>query len=82
MSAEELRRRSMIEYPEATPEPDSRNRYPLSSRAYALARFFSDRGVTKLAINYMLWTTLTEARARLWGFVWLLDLPAMQSCKV
>jgi serine/threonine protein kinase len=84
MSAQELLRRSLIEYPEAIPASDSGTQHHLHIpvRTSALLRYVSNPGVTKFAVDYTLWTTLTEARARIWGLVWLIDLPRMQSCDV
>ncbi|KAJ5061142.1 hypothetical protein J3E74DRAFT_465132 [Bipolaris maydis] len=82
MSADELRRRSLAEDPEAMPAPDTRNRVHVPARTSALLRWAANPGLTRFAVNYSLWTTLTEARARIWALVWLIDLPGMQSCEV
>ncbi|KAF5854653.1 hypothetical protein GGP41_007433 [Bipolaris sorokiniana] len=79
--AEELRRRSLAEDPEAMPAPDTRNHVHIPARTSALLRWVANPGFTRFAVNYSLWTTLTEARARIRALVWLIDLPGMQSCE-
>ncbi|EUC30336.1 hypothetical protein COCCADRAFT_104236 [Bipolaris zeicola 26-R-13] len=80
--AEELQRRSLAEDPEAIPTPDTRHRVRIPTRTSALLTWVANPRFTRFAVNYSLWTTLTEARARIWGLVWLIDMPRMQSCEI
>ncbi|EUC49051.1 hypothetical protein COCMIDRAFT_33523 [Bipolaris oryzae ATCC 44560] len=80
--ADELQLRSLAENPEAEPTPDTRNRVRIPTRMSALLKWVANPNFTRYAVDYSLWTTLTEARARIWGLVWLIDLPRMQSCEV
>ncbi|KAF1935894.1 hypothetical protein EJ02DRAFT_516153 [Clathrospora elynae] len=80
MSAGQLHRRSLIEYPEATRKTYFEDEYPGPTRPSALISFFSRRLAVKRAVNMALVTRMGEMRARWWAMVWLFGVPNSELC--
>ncbi|KAI1513288.1 SPS1, serine threonine protein kinase [Pyrenophora tritici-repentis] len=79
ISAAELHKRSIVEYPEAFSRTVD-NRIAKSARHASLTGLFSRRLATKLAVDHALMTRIDERSARWWGMVWLFGLPDAKRC--
>ncbi|CAE7008063.1 hypothetical protein P3342_002603 [Pyrenophora teres f. teres] len=80
ISATELHKRSVVEYPEASSRAVVDNRVAESTRPTTLTGLFSRRLATKLAVDHALMTRIDESSARWWGMVWLFGLPDAKRC--
>ncbi|KAG9196462.1 hypothetical protein G6011_01583 [Alternaria panax] len=81
MSTEELRRRSLIEYPDAAYKIEVNNEYPKPTQPFNFLSQFFKRRAMKRAADQALATRIGEKRARLWGMVWLFGVPESGVCR-
>jgi hypothetical protein len=82
MSAEELRRRLVIDYAEATYEAEVDDVFPKPAQLHTFMSLFSRRLAIKRAVNHALMTRMDERKARWFGMVWFFGVPDSDVCGV
>jgi hypothetical protein len=82
MSAEELRRRSVIDYSEAMYTAEVDDMFPKPAQLHTFLGLFSGRLAVKRAVDHALMTRMDERSARWFGMVWLFGVPDSRVCGV
>jgi tRNA A-37 threonylcarbamoyl transferase component Bud32 len=82
MSAEELRRRSVIEYPEATHKTKIEDGGFKPTRPHTFMSLFSGKLAVRRAVNQALEIRMPDWSARFYGMVWLFGVPDAHVCGV
>lgn len=82
MSATELHKRSILEYPGAGRRAELDDWVLKSAPPNTFVSLFSGQSATKLAVDHALMTRMSESSARRWGMVWLFGLPDSTMCGV
>jgi hypothetical protein len=82
MSVEELRRQSVIEYPEATHKAKIEDGVSKPTRPHTFMSLFSKKLAVRRAVKFALETQMPDWSARLFGVVWLFGVPDSHVCGV